>query len=92
MPTSPIVFVTVSDPIGSGFAANFAHPSGNITGFTVDDPALGGKWVELLKQMAPGTTRVALLFNPAGPPLQFFLPAIQAAASSLNVQVNVVTM
>jgi putative ABC transport system substrate-binding protein len=92
MPTIPIVFVTVSDPTGSGFAANFAHPGGNITGFTVDDPALGGKWVELLKQMAPGTTRVALLFNPAGPPLQFFLPAIQAAASSFNVQVNVVTI
>jgi putative tryptophan/tyrosine transport system substrate-binding protein len=48
--------------------------------------------VELLKQMAPSTTHVALLFNPAGPPLQFFLPAIQAAASSLNVQVNVVTI
>jgi putative tryptophan/tyrosine transport system substrate-binding protein len=92
IPTSPIVFVTVSDPIGSGFAANFARPGGNITGFTVDDPALGGKWVELLKQMVPGTARVALLFNPAGPPLQFFLPAIQAAASTLNVQVNVVTI
>jgi putative tryptophan/tyrosine transport system substrate-binding protein len=92
MPASPIVFVTVSDPIGSGFAANLARPGGNITGFTVDDPALGGKWVELLKQMAPSTTHVALLFNPAGPPLQFFLPAIQAAASSLNVQVNVVTI
>jgi putative tryptophan/tyrosine transport system substrate-binding protein len=92
LPTSPIVFVTVSDPIGSGFAANLARPSGNITGFTVDDPALGGKWVELLKQMAPSTTRVALLFNPVGPPLKFFLPAIQAAASSLNVQVNVVTI
>jgi putative ABC transport system substrate-binding protein len=92
MPTSPIVFVTVSDPIGSGFAASIARPGGNITGFTVDDPALGGKWVELLKQIAPGTARVALLFNPAGPPLQFFLPAIQAAASSSNVQANVVTI
>src|SRR6476619_6388055 len=66
-PTTPIVFVTVSDPIGSGFAASLAHPGGNITGFTVDDSALGGKWVELLKQIAPATTRVTLLFNPAGP-------------------------
>src|SRR6202040_1723141 len=68
------VFVTVSDPIGSGFAANLAHPGGNITGFTVDDSALGGKWVELLKEIAPRTARVGLLFNPAGPPLQFFMP------------------
>ena len=92
MPTSPIVFVTVSDPIGSGFARSLARPGGNITGFTVDDSALGGKWVELLKQIAPATARVMLLFNPAGPPLQFFLPSIQAAASSLNVQTNVVTI
>jgi ABC-type uncharacterized transport system substrate-binding protein len=47
VPTTPIVFVTVSDPIGSGFAASLAHPGGNITGFMVDDSALGGKWVEL---------------------------------------------
>jgi putative ABC transport system substrate-binding protein len=92
VPTTPMVFVTVSDPIGSGFAASLAHPGGNITGFTVDDSALGGKWVELLKQIAPATTRVALLFNPAGPPLEFFLPSIQAAASSLNVQANLVTI
>ena len=92
MPTSPIVFVTVSDPIGSGFARSLARPGGNITGFTVDNSALGGKWVELLKQIAPATARVMLLFNPAGPPLQFFLPSIQAAASSLNVQANVVTI
>jgi ABC-type uncharacterized transport system substrate-binding protein len=92
MPRTPIVFVTVSDPIGSGFAASLAHPGGNITGFTVDDSALGGKWVELLKQIAPATTRVALLFNPAGPPLEFFLPSIQAAASSLKVQANLVTV
>ena len=83
MPTSPIVFVTVSDPIGSGFAANFARPGGNITGFTVDDAAVGGKWVELLKQIAPDTAHVALLFNPRGPPLQFFMPSIQGAAMPL---------
>ena len=82
------MFVTVSDPIGSGFAANLAHPGGNITGFTVDDSALGGKWVELLKEIAPRTARVGLLFNPAGPPLQFFMPSIQAAALSFNVQVS----
>jgi ABC-type uncharacterized transport system substrate-binding protein len=92
VPTTPIVFVTVSDPIGSGFAASLAHPDGNITGFTVDDSALGGKWVELLKQIAPATTRVALLFNPAGPPLEFFLPSVEAAASSLHIDANLVTI
>jgi putative ABC transport system substrate-binding protein len=90
--TNPIVFVTVSDPIGSGFAANLAHPGGNITGFTVDDAALGGKWVELLKEIAPRTARVGLLFNPAGPPLQFFMPSIQAAALSFSVQVSAATV
>jgi putative tryptophan/tyrosine transport system substrate-binding protein len=90
--TIPIVFVTVSDPIGSGFAASFAHPGGNITGFTVDDPALGGKWLELLMAIAPRTARVGLLFNPAGPPLQFFMPSIQAAALSFDVQVSAATV
>ena len=82
--TIPIVFAGVSDPIGSGFAANLAHPGGNITGFTTHDPALGGKWVELLKEIAPRTVRVALLFNPATTvPIQYFIPSIQTAASPL---------
>ena len=89
MPNSPIVFVTVSDPIGSGFAVSLARPGGNITGFTVDDSALGGKWVELLMQIAPGTAHVALLFNPTGPSLHFFMPSIEAAASSNKVEVSV---
>ena len=87
--TIPIVFTGVSDPIGSGFAASLAHPGGNITGFTVNDPALGGKWVELLKEIAPRTVHVALLFNPATTvPLQFFMPSIQAAASSFAIEVS----
>jgi putative tryptophan/tyrosine transport system substrate-binding protein len=87
--TIPIVFVNVSDPIGSGFAANLAHPGGNITGFTTNDPALGGKWVELLKEIAPRTERVALLLNPATTlPIQVFMPSIQAAASSVAIQAS----
>jgi putative ABC transport system substrate-binding protein len=89
--TIPIVFAGISDPIGSGFAANLAHPGGNITGFMANDPAgtLGGKWVELLKQIAPRTVRVALLFNPAtAVPLRYTLPSIQAAASSFAIQVS----
>ena len=89
--TIPIVFAGVSDPIGAGYVDNLARPGGNITGFMSGngDPALGGKWVELLKQIAPRTVRVALLFNPAtAVPLQTFMPSIQAAASSFAVQVN----
>src|SRR5215467_10335258 len=87
--TISIVFTGVSDPIGSGFVANLAHPGGNITGFMVNDPALGGKWVELLKEIAPRTVHVELMFNPATTvPLQYFLPSVQAAASSFAMQVN----
>src|SRR6516164_7840974 len=87
--TIPIVFVNVGDPIASGFAASLARPGGNITGFTVETPEQGGKWVELLKEIAPRTVRMALLFNPAtAVPLQFFLPSIQAAASSLAIQIS----
>src|SRR5262249_19359747 len=88
--TIPIVFVFVSDPIGSGFAASLAYPRGNITGFTGNDPAIGGKWMELLKEIAPRTVRVALLFNPAiAPQLQFYMPSIKATASSVAVEVSV---
>jgi ABC-type uncharacterized transport system substrate-binding protein len=85
----PIVFAAVADPIGSGFAASFARPGSNITGFTSVDPALGGKWVELLKEIAPRTVRAALLFNSAtaGAP-QFLMPSIKAAASSFAVEVS----
>src|SRR5258708_20286313 len=89
--TIPIVFAGVSDPIGAGYVDNLAGPGGNITGFMSGngDPALGGKWVELLKQIAPRTVRVALLFNPAtAVPLQSFMPSTQAAASSFAVQVS----
>jgi putative ABC transport system substrate-binding protein len=85
----PIVFVQVSDPIGSGFAASLARPGGNITGFTTDNSAQGGKWVELLKEIAPQTLRIAVLFNPAtAAPPKYFLPSIQAAGSSFAVQVS----
>jgi putative tryptophan/tyrosine transport system substrate-binding protein len=87
--TIPIVFATVADPIGSGFVASFAHPGGNITGFAAVDSAMGGKWLELLKEIAPRTEHVALLFNPVtAVPVQFFMSSIQAAASSLAVQAS----
>jgi putative ABC transport system substrate-binding protein len=87
--TIPIVFLNVADPIASGFAASFARPGGNMTGFTVENSAQGGKWVELLKEIAPRTVHVALLFKQAsGPPLEIFMPSIQSAASSFAVQVS----
>jgi putative ABC transport system substrate-binding protein len=87
--TIPIVFVTVSDPIGSGLTTSLTHPSGNVTGFTYLESSMGRKWVELLKEIAPRTVRVALLFDPTtAPPLQFYLPSIQAAASSFAVEVS----
>ena len=88
--TIPIVFVTVGDPVPSGFVANLARPGGNITGFMLETPEQGGKWVQLLKEIAPNTVRVALLSNPAtGAPLEFYMPSIQAGASSSDVQVSV---
>jgi putative tryptophan/tyrosine transport system substrate-binding protein len=87
--TIPIVFVYVGDPIGSGFVASLARPGRNITGFTYLEPTTGGKWVELLKEIAPGTAHVALLFNPeTSPPLKFYMPSIQAAASSFAVEAS----
>jgi len=87
--TIPIVFVNVADPIGSGFVESLARPGRNLTGLTTDNPALGGKWVQLLKEIAPQTMRVALLFNPAtAVPVKFYLPSVQAAASTSGIEVN----
>ena len=86
----PIVFVNVADPIGSGFVEGLSRPGGNLTGFTTDNSELGGKWVELLKELAPRTVRVSLLFNPAtGVPLKIYMRSIQAAALSSAIEVNV---
>ena len=84
----PIVFVTVGDPVASAFTTSLARPSGNITGFTAFEPTLAGKWVELLREIAPRTVRVALLSNPATGRPQLFMPSIQAAASSLAIRIS----
>ena len=60
----PIVFLQTGDPVGSGFVASFARPGGNLTGFTNFAPRMGGKWLDLLKEIAPPLVRVAFLFNP----------------------------
>ena len=86
--TIPIVFTIVSDPVGAGFAASLPRPGGNMTGFTQTDPALGGKWLSLLKQAAPGLQRVATMFNPDTAPGQgkFFMASFEAAARSLAIE------
>jgi putative tryptophan/tyrosine transport system substrate-binding protein len=83
----PIVFVGVSDPLGSGFVASIARPGGNVTGFTNFEPSLTGKLIELLKEVAPGIARVAAIFNPKTAPGggSFFLSAFDPVARSLGV-------
>jgi putative ABC transport system substrate-binding protein len=86
--TIPIVFASVSDPVAQGFVDGLAHPGGNITGFGAYEFSIGGKWVDLLKQVSPKLARVGLMFNPAGSPqYKFFLASIEAAAPSLAVEV-----
>jgi len=86
--TIPIVFVNVSDPVGSGFVAGLPRPSGNITGFAYAEPTLGGKWLELLKEIAPGVTRAAFMFNPDTAPYarSYYLPSFEASARSLKIE------
>jgi putative tryptophan/tyrosine transport system substrate-binding protein len=81
--TIPIVFANVSDPIGGGFIQSFSRPGGNITGFVPTEPPLGGKWLTLLKGIAPKVSRVAFIFNPETAPYagEFFRQAETAAAS-----------
>jgi putative ABC transport system substrate-binding protein len=85
--TIPIVFATVSDPVGSGFVASLSRPGGHVTGFATLEGSLGGKWVELLKEIAPRVARVALLFNPATATMaEYYLDPMKAAAASLGVE------
>jgi putative tryptophan/tyrosine transport system substrate-binding protein len=84
----PIVFAQVSDPVGSGFVPSLARPGGNITGFHNFEPAIGGKWLEVLKQIAPGVRRVAVVHNPDIAANVAFLRAAEAASTSLGVTVT----
>jgi putative ABC transport system substrate-binding protein len=83
----PIVFAQVADPVAAGFVASMARPGGNITGFAQFEYAIGAKWLELLKQIAPQVTRVAIIYDPANPEAKEYLPVIEAAAQSFGVQV-----
>jgi putative tryptophan/tyrosine transport system substrate-binding protein len=85
--TIPIIFAITADPIGSGFVASFPRPGGNATGFIVTEPTISGKWVELLKEIAPGVTRVAILFNPiTATYADYWLKPFRAAATSFALK------
>jgi putative ABC transport system substrate-binding protein len=85
--TIPIVFALVADPIGSGFVASFAKPGGNVTGFVTIEPTMAGKWLELLKEIAPSVARVAFLFNPVTATyFEYWLNPFKAAAVSFAVE------
>jgi putative tryptophan/tyrosine transport system substrate-binding protein len=86
--TIPILFVLVGDPVGSGFVASLAHPGGNITGFALFETEIAGKWLEILKEIAPRVSRVAFILHPETPAHVGFLGAAEASAPSLGVEVT----
>jgi ABC-type uncharacterized transport system substrate-binding protein len=89
----PIVFLTVTDPLGQGLVASLSRPGANITGFSVFEFSLGTKWVEVLKQIAPGTRRVTAMFNPETAPYYgMYLRSIEAATSSIGVELIAVEL
>jgi putative ABC transport system substrate-binding protein len=85
--TIPIIFANVSDPVGSGFVASLPQPGGNVTGLIDMEGSMAGKWLELLKEVAPRVKRVAFLFNPATAPyFEYYLNPFKAAAPSFAVE------
>ena len=87
--TISIVFVTVADPVGSGFVASMARPGGNATGFSNFEPAMGGKWLELLREVKPDMARVALMSNPTDDRRwggTFYNRAFETAAAMLSIE------
>ncbi|HET9535841.1 MAG TPA: ABC transporter substrate-binding protein [Mesorhizobium sp.] len=90
--TVPIVFPTVVDPVGAGFVESLARPGGNATGFLLYEYSLGGKWLELLKEIAPGITRVGVLRDATTPSGTGQFAVIQNVAPALGVEVNPINM
>jgi ABC-type uncharacterized transport system substrate-binding protein len=83
--TIPIVFISVGDPVGSGYVSNEARPTGNLTGFANWEMSMGGKWIELLKEVAPRVERVGFMLHPEAPPNIGLLKFAEAAAPALKV-------
>jgi putative tryptophan/tyrosine transport system substrate-binding protein len=89
--TIPIVFLQIADPVGSGFVASLARPGGNVTGFALAEFSASSKMVELLKELAPATTRAAVIYNPLQAPQRGMWQAIESAAPSLGIQASAVS-
>jgi putative ABC transport system substrate-binding protein len=88
--TIPVIFALVADPVGSGFVASLPRPGGNVTGFTPIVGSLGGKWVELLKEIAPSVGRISMMFNPqTATYVEGYLSSFKAAAASLGMEAGV---
>jgi putative tryptophan/tyrosine transport system substrate-binding protein len=88
--TIPVVFSIVSDPIGSGFVQSFPHPGGNATGFVNIESSVGGKWLEILKDIAPRTSRVSIMFNPkTAPQSAFYMKSLEPAAAAMALTLTV---
>ena len=86
-PAIPVIFTVVSEPIEQGFVQSLAHPGGNMTGFANLEPSLGGKWIELLKEIAPDVTRVAIMFNPQAVPAAIVMSrSADEAAEKLAIE------
>jgi putative ABC transport system substrate-binding protein len=83
--TIPIVFVSVADPVASGLVPRLDRPGGNITGFADWEASLGGKWLELLSEIAPGLKRASIMFNPDTSPASAYMPSLGTTAQSLKV-------
>ena len=88
----PMVFAGLTDPVGDGAVTSFSKPGGNITGFSSFDPAIAGKWLQLLKEISVNIVRVAVIFNPDTAPHSIFLPALEAAALSVGVKLVLATV
>jgi putative ABC transport system substrate-binding protein len=83
--TIPIVFANVGDPVVSSIVARLDRPSANVTGFAALETSLGGKWLELLSEIAPGVKRAAIMFNPDTAPASAYMPSFETAARSLKI-------
>jgi putative ABC transport system substrate-binding protein len=85
--TVPIVFMQVTDPVSDGFVASLSRPGGNVTGFTIFEHSFAGKWLEMLREVVPTMTRVAVVQNPDHPAWNAYVRAIRQVASGMNVEV-----
>jgi putative ABC transport system substrate-binding protein len=90
--TISTVFVQISDPVGSGFVSSLSHPDGNLTGFQNFEPAIGGKWLGLLKEIAPKVVRAAVILHPDAAVQFEFMRAAEAVAPSLGIQVSAISV